>query len=90
MMIVSSSSLLLFKMRFEEESAASQMVLGSVGLPLVSAKPSSLIPARDVKAVNEQGAPKRSFISLRGMFPHSRISTDMVFVESEGLLCMLT
>lgn len=71
-----------------EESAVSQTVLGSVGQPLVSAKPSALIPGRDVKA-NEQGAPKRTFNSSRGMFPQSRISTDMVFLESEGLLCMV-
>ena len=76
------------------ESAASQMVLGSVGQPLVSAKPkAALIPERDVKDVrsgttNEQGAPKRSLISFRGMLPHSRMSTDMVLVVSMGLLCI--
>ena len=76
------------------DSAASQIVLGSVGKPLVSAKPKeTLIPERDVKDVKsgttkEQGAPKRSLISLRGMLPHSRISTDMVLEVSMGLLCI--
>lgn len=70
--------------------AASQMVLGSVGLPLAAAKARALlIPGRDVKAVNERGAPpeRRPFISCRGMFPQSRMSTDTVVVaEWQGPL----
>lgn len=72
-------------------STASQRVLGSVGLPLISAKPSELNPGRDVKTekADEQGAPKRSLISLRGIFPHKRILTDIVLDEIEGWLCIL-